>query len=910
MVFRMRLFPRVITFLAFVAGSYTFSAFALPRAILLELTPCGARVGTTLDVTVRGSDLDETTSLVFSDPRIRGEALRGDKGPFDRPGDLVPNKFRVTISDSVEPGVYDVRARGLFGMSNPRAFVVSRVPLVLEAEGNSATHDSAQKVELDTTIHGKIGGATDIDFYRFSARAGSRVLVDCRARRIDSDLEAVLVLLNGQGAEIQRSRHDRTRDPMIDFAVPADGEYIVKLTDGTFAGGPAFFYHLSIGTSPHVDFVFPPAGMPGSRGKYTLYGRNLPGGTSVPDATVEGRPLESLQVDIQLPWQGNLQALPYRLFLPSTAAFVDATAYRFRTAVETANPVILSLASAPVVAESSNNDEPSKSLVVPLPCEFVGQFYPAADQDWVLFEAHAGEVYWLEVFSHRLGQPTDPQIVVRKFDWNDKGEISSKHIASHDDLGGTDVGHRHFNVGTDDPALRFAAPETGIYGAVVRDLSSSVTADPRNVYRLSIRHESPDFRLVAVPRRIAKDPNPALPPPLTSVFLRAGGTAVVEVLAERQHGLGQEIEVFARDLPPGVRAEPVSITPGRRNVSLILEAATDAPDWQGHLRVFGRARFGDMTIEREARSGAVAASSNVNYRSRLTQAVELTVAGRDKFPYTISVKGGNKVFRVARAGKVTIPIAVERREGHEGPVILTPFRVPAHVAAKPVTLAPDKLEGELVLQSKKETPIGVTSIFVRCQSKIKHARNPGAVERAVAWKEKMESLVKDLEAQTAAAAADADKAALDKRLKEAVAERDRAAKQAQDLGNANAPKPHDVYFAALPLKVQVVQTPFDMALSFREKRLQRGAKAELTVAVPRHPGFEGEIDVRLVLPESLKGVQATPVKLPKEQSEAKFVLELAEGATPGRHAVTFKGITTFANENREMTTAPVVLEIR
>jgi len=500
----MRTPGRVFTVLAFCLsslwlGSIWQTASALPRALLVELSPCGGRVGTTLDVTLRGVDLDETDALVFSDPRIQAQALREDTGSFDRPAELVPLKFRITVPDTVEPGVYDVRARGIYGVSNPRAFVVSRADFVLEVENNGATIESAQTVTLDASVYGKISGANDRDFYRFHASAGARVLIDCRARRIDSDLEAVMVLTDAQGSEITTSRRDRTRDPLIDFVVSADGDYVIKVTDCLFRGGPSFFYHLTVGTNQYVDFVFPPAGLPGSRGRYTLYGRNLPGAVPVPAMTANGRPLESLQVDIQLPWRGNLQELPYRLFLSSTAAFVDATAYRFRTPVDTSNPVFIALASAPVVPELADNDAPGKPLVVPVPCEVVGQFYPAGDQDWVLFEANAGDVYWLEVFSHRLGQRTDPHILVKRFGWNEKGEMSSNDIGAHDDIGGMEIGGRHFNIGTEDSAFRLAVGEAGTYGVLVRDLYSGVAADPRNVYRLSIRRESPDFRLVAVP---------------------------------------------------------------------------------------------------------------------------------------------------------------------------------------------------------------------------------------------------------------------------------------------------------------------------------------------------------------------------------------------------------------------------
>src|SRR5438093_56124 len=81
------------------------------------------------------------------------------------------------------------------------------------------------------------------------------------------------------------------------------------------------------------------------------------------------------------------------------AAVVDGIEYRLRTPQGVSNPVLLSFATAPVLTEKEPNDQPEQAQKVPLPCEFVGQFYPAGDRDWLTFEAKQGEVYWVEIFS-------------------------------------------------------------------------------------------------------------------------------------------------------------------------------------------------------------------------------------------------------------------------------------------------------------------------------------------------------------------------------------------------------------------------------------------------------------------------------------------------------------------------------
>ena len=63
----------------------------------------------------------------------------------------------------------------------------------------------------------------DVDYFRFNAQAGQRLILDCAAYRINSRLDAVLTLYNSAGEELERSHDYVRRDPLIDFTVPADG---------------------------------------------------------------------------------------------------------------------------------------------------------------------------------------------------------------------------------------------------------------------------------------------------------------------------------------------------------------------------------------------------------------------------------------------------------------------------------------------------------------------------------------------------------------------------------------------------------------------------------------------------------------------------------------------------------------
>ena len=344
---------------------------------------------------------------------------------------------------------------------------------ILETEPNNSL-DKANEVPLGTIVNGQSNGSTDQDYYKINAQRGQRIIVDCWAYRIDSRMDATLVLYDAAGKELDRNRDTNRRDPLLDFTVPTDGVYYIEVNDFLFAGSGEYFYRLSIGTNAYLDFVFPPAGMAGSNDTYTLYGRNLPGGQPSKVTSADGKPLETLAVQIPLPADQSLQNLEIGSVIEPDESGIDALSYRLNTPLGLTNPVLLGFATAPVVVEAEPNNEPAKAQAVTVPCEFVGQFYPQTDRDWISFQAKAGDTLWMEVFSQRLGLPTDPYLLVQQVTKNDKGEEQVKDIQGTDDYLDNPPGipGTVFDMKTDDPAFRFVAPADGTYRVLVRNLSN------------------------------------------------------------------------------------------------------------------------------------------------------------------------------------------------------------------------------------------------------------------------------------------------------------------------------------------------------------------------------------------------------------------------------------------------------
>src|ERR1041385_597460 len=262
----------------------------LPTARLWTVFPAGGRAGSSVEVVISGPDLDEPSQLHFSHAGIQAKPKLAEK--TDQPE---ANKFVVTISKDVPPGLYDARFFGRYGASNPRTFAVGDLNEILEPASNNSA-ETAAAITPGTTVNGH-ASANSVDYFKVTAKKGQRILTECVSRAIDSRMDAVLSLSDTQGRELEHSR----RGELLDFTAPEDGEYVLQVHAFTYRGGDEYFYRLTASTAPRIDFVFPPAGQPGTKSKFVAYGRNLPQSTPSKGLSIEGKPLEQLEFALDLP---------------------------------------------------------------------------------------------------------------------------------------------------------------------------------------------------------------------------------------------------------------------------------------------------------------------------------------------------------------------------------------------------------------------------------------------------------------------------------------------------------------------------------------------------------------------------------------------------------------------------------
>lgn len=853
MFLRLSSFALLVTLLA-------SQAFAqLPATRLASAFPCGANPGKTLDVVIAGDDLDDVTSLQFSHPGITAKQKMREPGPFETGPQAVLNTFEVTIAADVPLGAYEVRAVGRYGVSNPRSFQIDSLAESLETEPNNE-REQAVEATLPATLSGRIESAADVDYFRFSAAAGQRIILDCLSRRIDSRMDAVIAVFDAQGRQLGDSRDARDGDPLIDFTTPAAGEYIVKVYDTAYQGGPDYYYRIRAGVLPYIDYVFPPAAPPGDQ-TFTVYGRNLPGGQSA-NASLAGRPLEQVSVTIPVPAADAAQQLPFTGFIAPPSAGLDGKEFRLQGPQGFSNPVFIGVAGAAPAAEQEPNNAIANAQKLTLPCEVMGRFFPQRDEDWFTFEAKQGQRMTIEVVSQRLGLPAKPVLLVQQLvkpaEGDQPEQVTQLALVR---ASGEGPQNPEFDLYSSDPVYDFTAPADGVYRLRVRDNRNALAADPRQVYRLSLRSDSPDFRLAATPERS-----------FSAVQLRKGGRAGIRVTAYRQGGFDGEIKVTAAGLPGGVTASEAIIGPGATAATVVLTAAADAPLSAAPIEVTGTAQIGGGNVARKARYGAALYPTPFAIQgqlvqpmpsvdARLAQNLVVSVSEKEAAPAAIQ-PAQTQVIELPRAG--TVKIAYTRSGPFAGAFNLVPYPLPPNVDMPFIQMPGGQNQAEFELRLKPTTPVGTYSFTLYGYAENhKYQRNPEAAEAANKRKSEVDQLKAQADADSRAAAE--AKAAADRAAAEAVA----AVQQATNQQNAAQQASDQAAAAAKAAADAAAQAKAAAAASPTDANLQNAAKAAETAAADAATKAKVAADALAVAEKALTDAQAKA----KTADEAKMLAE-------------------------------------
>ena len=689
----------VVAALVFLLAAGT--AGAQPGPQLLTVFPPGAKAGEAVEVTFAGAGFDGDEKLLFSAKGFAAEPVGkpavDPKAPKGTPAAAV--KFKVTAPKDAS-GTYDVRVVSKSGLSNPRAFVVSGTTEANEAEPNNDV-PQAQKVELETTVNGVISAPTDVDFVAFKAKAGQNVVVYCLASSIDSKLQADLMVSDTAGKQLASNRGYRGGDAVLDFKAPADGEYLVRVSQFAYTtGGPDHFYRLTVTQSRWTEAIFPPVLMV----PLTGYERESVRGETDPRfMRPDGRPFGRSNIFLT-GMKSNPELYPamQRSLLPSAAALdvVDIRPFD--------GNLLLRSPDWGVLDNEKNNTADTAQEVKP-PCDIAGRIARKNERHWYQFSAKKGEVWTLEVFAERIGSPIDAYFILT----DDKGKV----ITEQDD-GPDTLSPNQFYTKTDDPGrYRFAVPADGAYKVMVSTREAGVQFGVRDQYVLRVAKEKPDFRVAVMPL------STHIPDAGT---LAKGGAAVFAVFAFRFDGFDGAIELTADKLPKGVACPKQFIGPGQTRGTLVLTCDKDAPDFEGFVQI--NATAGELkhalrpfTVTWPAIGVQQNQVPNTPMITRMDRGDGLALAVRGDAPFALTPT--ETAVTAKPGGKLDVTLKVARKDTFKDAITLlaaTPNFGPRPQGNQPFppvgTAQPGGTEIKLSVEVPANLPPGTHTLVLRGQS--------------------------------------------------------------------------------------------------------------------------------------------------------------------------------------------------
>ncbi|MDH3345881.1 MAG: PPC domain-containing protein, partial [Kiritimatiellaceae bacterium] len=184
---------------------------------------------------------------------LGGEENKGV--PIQLYGVNLPQKEMIIDTHGNAPEIRDVSVQQGLRRSNTRLFAVDTIPSVAELEPNNLPSE-AQLLIGDVVVDGRIARPGDVDCFQFKGHKMDVVEIEVFARRLDSPLDARLILLDSEENILAISDDEVDRgsglvthhaDSLLRYELPTTGLYTVRLDELLGKGGEEYAYRLRVG---------------------------------------------------------------------------------------------------------------------------------------------------------------------------------------------------------------------------------------------------------------------------------------------------------------------------------------------------------------------------------------------------------------------------------------------------------------------------------------------------------------------------------------------------------------------------------------------------------------------------------------------------------------------------------------
>ncbi len=539
--------PTLIGALFVSLFSAASSTAQIPR--INTFYPIGGRIGTTVDLEIRGSGLNGANKLM-----VHGAGLTGTVAPSGSKQDeaakpvwqakcgschelrspanrsMTPDQWTATVdrmirvrnapinpadSDKIKqylagaaksgnltatvkiasdalPGVYEMRVVTPVGVSTASLFEVGNLP---EVTAVNNTRNTPVALSFPCVVNGSINGlpngSAERHYFRFQGKSGERVVFNLKAYRYNFLTQLFfnpdLRIYDSSGTEIAENHGYYELDPLIDWKCPTNGSYTLEVRDLLGKGNPGNVYRMTVGELPYDTMVYPPAVQAGSSETVRLVGKDTDGtDTSFTVPSINSLGLTSV-------------GSPYGAQEIYVSGF----------------PVF------------------GKDKTVVAPACMTGRLTKPGDSD--IFTIQGDGTYDFEAYSERLGS----SVPVRCRLLNNKGQSIAK---------------------SDRDERMTAKLENG----------KSYTMKVEPVYAV----DQMECVYAVEARPIHPIADVAIRP--ANITIRPGMSTAAEVVLLRREDIAGDITVSADNLPPGVIVTPAIIQPDRNEARLIITAMPSA----------------------------------------------------------------------------------------------------------------------------------------------------------------------------------------------------------------------------------------------------------------------------------------------------------------------------------------------
>ncbi len=489
------------------------AALAVPAAaftpVLEQVQPRGGQRGTEIEINFHGQRLHEIQEALFYQPGITLHSIEAKDDKH------VVGKFSITEDAAL--GEHSLRLRSSYGVTEVRSFWVGQFPIVNEVEPNNG-FDEAQRVELNTTIHG-VAGNEDEDYYVVTLQKGQRLSVEVEAMRLGRVLfDSHISVVDSRHFEVAFCDDSSLlrADSFVSFLAPEDGDYRIIMREAAYEGSDASQYRLHIGTFPRPSAIHPAGAKPGETLEFSFIGD--PSGTFRQSFTI---PADASGFHPLFPEQDGL-------FAPS--------------------PHWIQVSPIEHAAESGENRNRANASPFPaLPGAVHGILDQADSADWFKFTAKKGQNLAIRALARQLRSPIDTVVSVHN--------AEGRQLASNDDQGGPDS------------LLNWDCPDDGEYILRLRDQLGR--GGPDFFYRIEINERTSAIASnLPTVERVQSQKWKVFPIPRGNRY-----AAVVNVTRENA---ARDLALQAASLPPGVTMHCPPIPRSVNSVPVVFEATADA----------------------------------------------------------------------------------------------------------------------------------------------------------------------------------------------------------------------------------------------------------------------------------------------------------------------------------------------